>query len=240
MSVETNLNQNITDLENDESFQEILHEQLEKRNPEIVSNDSLPKFSPKTIRDNKINEIHEIAKEFKELGIVMRKNTIESQLQSIIEKNFQELHEEIIDLKEDCNKKFDRFYTGSEVPIVVRELIKYLRIYEINKEKKVFLSEKNPKYAGNQKLLNEDLMKYNDEMYQTYKDPNNENKYLYNLFTYRTDKLNSEFHPSLDEMDINEIKEAVEDLIDGSIEELENHKLVVFYRKYEKIRDESN
>ncbi len=69
-------------------------------------------------------------------------------------------------------------------------------------------------------------------MFEIYKDPFNENKYLQNSY------FNSSLHSNIDNMDIGKIKEAIENTIKCEIEKLPNHKLVYFSNNM-KILDQS-
>lgn len=162
-SVEIHINTNlkIGDLSTNKDFQENLYTELESKNLEIDSNHLSPKFIPQ-LNDNDstkdlisityqvktdkctqgmMHDLSHINKQLQGVGIcygqTVRNVGIGEQLEKIIKNSVQEEIKVISD-------KFDRLFKVTECPKVIRQLVKELRIYEINNRyKEVNLSKEN-------------------------------------------------------------------------------------------------
>lgn len=251
----------LEDLDSNKEFQENLEQELISRNLEIDPNESSPKFFPdlesnkliedineinyQVIQNNQLNDLSKFSKQLSTCGILVGSpiginQQINEKIEMAISKNSAEYLQEIKEIK----SKMNRIYKESHVPKIIRELIKELKIYEINNEfKDVNLSYENKSFFNNGKFSYE---KFNDEylrlcklMRVKYSDPNVKEKYLFKLFDYDSYDFNQRIHTELKNYNEEEIKEAIEIEIDDSIDEIPNHRLVCFFNKWREIRKKS-
>ena len=76
----------------------------------------------------------------------------------------------------------DDFENISLYPIIVRQLVFELRVFEINKDLNVNLSKENPIYDDDYDLFIKDFEQYSKQMQEKY--TNSDNVYLKTLFDY--------------------------------------------------------
>lgn len=253
VDIVVNGNLRLNELSSNNDFQNKLDEELDFRNLSIIPTNSEPTFSPSLDENNLVKNIDEItyqvqpnnsvdklsksAKALKEYGIFMTDVTsVKEQIDKIINDS---VGAKLVNLTNKV-EKLESLLLQTESPIIIRELVKQLRIYEINKKfKDLNLTKDNPKYILNgifdYKAFNSDYQLFNEKMFETYKNPETNEKYLNKLFTYKIIDLNNALHPNINNCTNDQIKAAIEEIVADKIEDNPNHRLVCFYYKWLEI-----
>ncbi|CAF0714962.1 unnamed protein product [Brachionus calyciflorus] len=219
-------------------FLEDSEQKLSSRNLEIKSNESSPTLLPDL-------ESKKLSKESSSKCEILIENSIDitNQINEKIENAFAKYYNtELFQQFEEIKSKMDKMLKESHAQKLLRELIRELKIHEINNEfREIDLSYENENYFINGKFsiqkFNDDFIRLCEFMKEKYSDTSGKDKYLIKLFNYNLYDLNKQqIHYDLKNYSEEEIKEAIEEEIHDNIDENQNHRLVCFFNKWKDIR----
>ena len=130
-----------------------------------------------------------------------------------------QIKEKINELTQEINELSRQIFispNSSIYPSLIQEMIRVLKIDAIKTQFDIDIS-------------NEDLKIYSVEMFDC-----KNNQYLYKLFTYKNFKFENNFIP-IKKLESDQLEFAIKDQINCEIEEVPNHPLVVFFKKWKSL-----